>query len=1480
MNQEVMNHFGPHVAAPRSFDTLRIMIASPERIRAWSFGEIKKPETINYRTFKPERDGLFCARIFGPTKDYECLCGKYKRMKFKGVICEKCGTEVTLSKVRRERMGHIELAAPVAHIWFLKSLPSRIGLLLDMQLKTLEQILYFERFVVVEPGLTDLKQYHPLTEEEYLDAQERYGEGSFKAGIGAEAIRDLLVDLDLEALRIKLREELEAGYTEPKQKKIIKRLKLVEDLIQSGNRPEWMILTVVPVLPPDLRPLVPLDGGRFATSDLNDLYRRVINRNNRLARLIELRAPDIIVRNEKRMLQESVDALFDNGRRGRAIVGTSKRPLKSLTDMLKGKQGRFRQNLLGKRVDYSGRSVIVVGPELKLHQVGLPKKMALELFKPFIYARLDARGLSTTIKQAKKLVEREHPEVWDVLDEVIREHPVLINRAPTLHRLGVQAFEPVLIEGKAIQLHPLVCAAFNADFDGDQMAVHVPLSLEAQLEARVLMMSTNNILHPANGAPVIVPSQDIVLGLYYLSLEREGAPGEGMQFIDIAEIEHALDAGAVSLHARIKTRWKSRDKEGNEVSRIVETTPGRVLIADLLPRHPNVPFEMVNRLLTKRDISNMIDVVYRHCGQKSTVVFCDQIMSLGFRHAGYSGISFGKDDMIIPEEKEQLVRDAREQANAYEKDYNDGLITQDEKHNKVVEAWSKCTEKVATVMMDRISAAESPSEGGLHNSIYMMAHSGARGSPAQMKQLAGMRGLMAKPSGEIIETPIISNFREGLSVLEYFNSTHGARKGLADTALKTANSGYLTRRLVDVTQDCIITEEDCKSDSGITLTPVIDSGEVIVPLSKRIFGRVPVEDILHPSSGAVLAKAGEIIGEEEVEGVEASGLQQTKVRSVLTCKTTLGVCAKCYGSDLARGTPVNLGEAVGVIAAQSIGEPGTQLTMRTFHVGGSARLVDQSLIEATAAGKVAIENKKVIKKAGDEHYTVMGRNLRIRIVNPKDENDEFVSFRVEYGARLLVDDGTEVEWGDRLAEWDPYTAPILTEVKGEVSFEGLVDKISLKEDINETTAITQRVVIDWRNFKSNFQPTLVLRPHVEKLAGDENAVDSEDKPKKKTKTRQGDLRYLLPVGTLLLVRNGAEVKKGDVLAEVPKGEASAARTIQARADGRILFEDLEEGFSLTMRDGKQAVPDWRNPALVVGGTRYTMPVGAVLSVVDGDTVAAGDVLARTPREARTRDITGGLPRVTELFEARRPKDHAVLAEISGTVAFGRDRKNKRHLLLHPEDGEGAPVEYFVPRGRHLLVREGDFIEKGEYLLDGHPAPHDILAISGVEKLAEYLIREIQDVYRLQGVTINDKHIEVIIRQMLQKVEIDKSGDTGFLAGEHIDRIEFEEMNRNMEAEGKQPASGRPVLLGITKASLQTRSFVSAASFQETTRVLTAAAVSGKTDHLSGLKENVIVGRLIPVGTGHVVQKLKKQLPEGTPPGESVENVAASKLAAG
>ncbi|MEG9862551.1 MAG: DNA-directed RNA polymerase subunit beta' [Parvularculales bacterium] len=1364
MKQDIANIFGAP-APSQNFDHIRIFIASPERIRSWSFGEIKKPETINYRTFKPERDGLFCGRIFGPVKDYECLCGKYKRMKYKGVICEKCGVEVTLAKVRRERMGHIELAAPVAHIWFMKSLPSRIGLLLDMTLKDLERVLYFEQFIVTEPGMTPLAPYQMLTEEDYIAAQDEYGEDSFTAGIGAEVIRELLMGLNLEELRDTLRREIAEATTELKPKKLAKRLKVVEAFIHSNNRPEWMVLTTIPVIPPDLRPLVPLDGGRFATSDLNDLYRRVINRNNRLKRLIELRAPDIIVRNEKRMLQESVDALFDNGRRGRVITGTNKRPLKSLADMLKGKQGRFRQNLLGKRVDYSGRSVIVVGPELKLHQVGIPKKMALELFKPFIYSRMDAKGLSVTVKQSKKMVEKERPEVWDILEEVIREHPVLVNRAPTLHRLGVQAFEPVLIEGKAIQLHPLVCTAFNADFDGDQMAVHVPLSLEAQLEARVLMMSTNNILHPADGTPVIVPSQDIVLGLYYTSMANEGEVGEGMTFSDMAEIEHALESGVVTLHTRIKARRVRVDESDQEISEIVETTPGRMKLGELLPRHPNVPFGLVNQLLTKREISTMIDTVYRHCGQKETVIFCDQIMSLGFKEACRAGISFGKDDMVIPEEKSKLVEETRQLANEYEQQYIDGLITQGEKYNKVVDAWAKCTDKVADFMMEKISAVdvhEGAKDEKPVNSIYMMAHSGARGSPAQMKQLAGMRGLMAKPSGEIIETPIISNFKEGLTVLEYFNSTHGARKGLADTALKTANSGYLTRRLVDVAQDCIVNEEDCGAKSGITLTPVIDAGNVVVSLGQRVLGRVPLENVVNPATGEVLALAGEIIEEEQVDYIDAAeALQSIQVRSVLTCETRIGVCGKCYGRDLARGTPVNIGETVGIIAAQSIGEPGTQLTMRTFHIGGTAQVMDQSYIESSANGRIAIDNREVVKDSSGA-LVVMSRNVRVRVMD--SDNLERASYRLMHGARLLVDEGDTVERGQRISEWDPYTAPILTEVNGVVGFEDMVDGVSVRETVDEATGITQRTIMDWR-----------------------------ESPK------------------------GAELRPAIVI----KG-----------AKGEVL----------TLESGREA--------------RYPLAVDAILSVEDGADVHAGDVLARIPTGgAKTRDITGGLPRVAELFEARRPKDHAIIAEISGTVEFGRDYKNKRRIMVHPENG-GDPIEYLIPKGRHIPVQNGDVIQKGDYLLDGDPAPHDILAIFGVEELAAYLVKEIQDVYRLQGVTINDKHIEVIVRQMLQKVEIQAPGDSGLLAGEQLDRIEFVTLNEEIKVKGGEEATGVPVLLGITKASLQTRSFISAASFQETTRVLTEAAVTGKVDRLSGLKENVIVGRLIPAGTGGILQRLQ------------------------
>ncbi len=1363
MNQEVMNLFSP-VVQPQAFDQIQIGIASPEKILSWSFGEIKKPETINYRTFKPERDGLFCARIFGPIKDYECLCGKYKRMKYKGVICEKCGVEVTLSRVRRERMGHISLAAPVAHIWFLKSLPSRIGLLLDMTLKDLERILYFESYIVLDPGLTPLKNRQLLSEDEYLRAQDEFGQDSFTAQIGAEAIREILRGMDLERIAAGLRQEIAEATTELKPKKLAKRLKIIEAFMQSGNKPEWMILTEVPVIPPDLRPLVPLDGGRFATSDLNDLYRRVINRNNRLKRLIELRAPDIIIRNEKRMLQEAVDALFDNGRRGRVITGANKRPLKSLADMLKGKQGRFRQNLLGKRVDYSGRSVIVVGPELKLHQCGLPKKMALELFKPFIYSRLDAKGLSATVKQAKKLVEKEKPEVWDILDEVIREHPVMLNRAPTLHRLGIQAFEPVLIEGKAIQLHPLVCAAFNADFDGDQMAVHVPLSLEAQLEARVLMMSTNNILHPANGQPIIVPSQDIVLGLYFVTLVSDGEPGQGMAFANMGELEHALHAKAITLHTKIKGRAWTYDENGNRVSKIFDTTPGRMILGQLLPDHNKVPFDVANKLMTKKEISSMIDTVYRNCGQKETVIFCDRIMALGFREAFKAGISFGKDDMVVPETKPKIVADTRALAKEYEQQYNDGLITQGEKYNKVVDAWAKCTDKLAEEMMARISSVKKDRSGRdlPINSIYMMSHSGARGSPAQMKQLAAMRGLMAKPSGEIIESPIISNFKEGLTVLEYFNSTHGARKGLADTALKTANSGYLTRRLVDVAQDSIITTNDCGSSGGIRMRAIIDAGQVVASLATRILGRTSAED-LKELDGKVIVAAGEMIQEWHIDRINAAGIQEVKIRSVLTCEAKNGVCGKCYGRDLARGTPVNLGEAVGVIAAQSIGEPGTQLTMRTFHIGGAAQIADQSFIESNFEGVVKIRNRALARNS-DSDLMVMARNVAVVIVGP-DGVDRAVH-RVQYGARLRVDEGDKVKRGQRIAEWDPYSRPIMTEIDGIVAFEDLVEGASMSEAIDESTGIAKRMVIDWRLS----QRSVNLRPAI-----------------------------------------------------VIKGK-----------DGKIT--KLPRG----------------------GDARYLLPVESIIAAEPGTTIKAGDVVARVSMEsAKTRDITGGLPRVAELFEARRPKDHAIIAEASGTVQFGRDYKNKQRVTIVPHEPGADPVEYLIPKGKHIHLQDGDVVEKGDYIVDGNPAPHDILAIKGVEELAAYLVNEIQEVYRLQGVNINDKHIEVIVRQMLQKIDITDPGDTEFLAGEQVDQLELEEANAKVLAEGRKPATGTPVLLGITKASLQTRSFISAASFQETTRVLTEAAVNGKIDQLEGLKENVIVGRLIPAGTGAAMTKLRQ-----------------------
>ncbi len=1361
MNKEVLDIFNQNKAT-QQFDHIRIGIASPEKILSWSYGEIKKPETINYRTFKPERDGLFCARIFGPVKDYECLCGKYKRMKFKGIVCEKCGVEVTLSKVRRERMGHIELASPVAHIWFLKSLPSRIGLILDMMLKDLEKVLYFESFIVLDPGLTPLDKLQLLTEDEFIDAQNEYGADNFKAGIGAEAIRLLLEELDLEELSESIRKEIKETTSELKPKKLAKRLKVVEAFKVSGNKPEWMILKVIPVIPPELRPLVPLDGGRFATSDLNDLYRRVINRNNRLRRLMDLRAPDIIIRNEKRMLQESVDALFDNGRRGRVITGSNKRPLKSLSDMLKGKQGRFRQNLLGKRVDYSGRSVIVVGPELKLHQCGLPKKLALELFKPFIYSRLEALGISSTVKQAKRMVEKQTTEVWDILEEVIREHPVLLNRAPTLHRLGIQAFEPVLIEGKAIQLHPLVCAAFNADFDGDQMAVHVPLSLEAQLEARVLMMSTNNILHPANGDPIIVPSQDIILGLYYLSQMKQNEPGEGRHFDNINEIEFALENGSITLHTKISFRFST--DEGYEKH---ETTPGRVLISKELPNNENISFEIVNKLLTKKEISRMIDDVYRHCGQKQTVIFCDHIMKLGFKHACNAGISFGKDDMIIPEEKENLIQDTNELVKEFEQQYIDGFITRGEKYNKVVDAWAKCTDKVEDKMMDKISSSQIDEDSEREepiNSIYMMAHSGARGSAAQMKQLSGMRGLMAKPSGEIIETPIISNFKEGLNVLEYFNSTHGARKGLADTALKTANSGYLTRRLVDVAQDCIVVEEDCKTSEGLILKPVIESGEEMVSLSDRVLGRVPCEDVVDPATNEVIVKKGEIIEEKDLPLIDNANLLEIKIRSVLTCQTKNGVCAKCYGRDLARGTPVNIGEAVGVIAAQSIGEPGTQLTMRTFHIGGTAQVMDQSYVEASVDGKIKIDDLNMLEDS-EKRKIIIGRTTNVSVVD--EFGNERSKHKLTYGSELLVEDGQDIKKGDRLAQWDPYTIPIITESSGVIEFEDLAEGISLSEVSDESTGIKQKVVVDWKNSSKSAS----LKPS-------------------------------------------------------------------------ILVKD-EKGEIISNDSGREA--------------RYLMSVDAIISTNDGEKVNAGDVIARIPTEgAKTRDITGGLPRVAELFEARKPKDHAIIAEVTGQVEFARDYKNKRRIVIHPSNEEETEASYLIPKGKHISVQDGDTIEKGDYLIDGNPAPHDILSILGLEALANYLVDEVQNVYRLQGVTINDKHIEVITRQMLQKVEVLESGDSPYLEGEQLDKIEIEEINQRLIEEKKEPVKFKPLLLGITKASLHTRSFISAASFQETTRVLTEAAVNRKSDHLIGLKENVIVGRLIPAGTGSSIRRLENE----------------------
>ena len=1365
---ETINFYG-QVSNVQQFDILRINVASPEQIRSWSYGEVTKPETINYRTFKPEKEGLFCARIFGPVKDYECLCGKYKRMKYRGIVCEKCGVEVTTSRVRRERMGHVDLAAPVAHIWFLKSLPSRIGTLLDMTLKDLEKVLYFESYIVVEPGLTPMSKGDILSEDAFQKAQDEYGEDSFECLIGAEAVAKLLKDLNLKELQVSLRAELSETNSEAKRKKIVKRLKLVEDFLGSENNAEWMVMNVLPVIPPEIRPLVMLDGGRFATSDLNELYRRVINRNNRLRRLIELKAPDIIVRNEKRMLQESVDALFDNGRRGRVVKNNNKRPFKSLSDMLKGKQGRFRQNLLGKRVDYSGRSVIVVGPELKLHQCGLPKKMALELFKPFIYAKLELYGLATTLKASKKMVDSEKPEVWDILEEVIREHPVLLNRAPTLHRLGIQAFEPILIEGKAIQLHPLVCAAFNADFDGDQMAVHVPLSIEAQLEARVLMMSTNNILSPANGRPIIVPDKDIVLGLYYLTTELEDEVGEGMVFVDMPEMKHALFNNFVTLHSKIKFRINMPNADGEMISTIVDTTPGRLILSELLPISKNVGFKHVNKAMTKKDISAVIDVVYRHCGPKATVIFADKLMELGFKYACKSGISFGMDDMVVPKTKGKHIGETLSEVKEFEVQYADGFITFGEKYNKVIDAWSRCTDKVATDMMKEIS--ELKPKSAVHvgqmrlNSIYMMAVSGARGSPTQIKQLAGMRGLMARPSGEIIETPIISNFKEGLTVLEYFNSTHGARKGLADTALKTANSGYLTRRLVDVAQDCIITDVDCGSEEGLIATPKIDGGEVIVSLSEQVLGRTAVNDIRHSVTGELIISAGELIDELSLEKIEASGIDSIKLRSVLTCKLKEGVCAKCYGRDLAAGELVSVGEAVGVIAAQSIGEPGTQLTMRTFHIGGAAtRGAEISSVESTSDAKIKVLNRNVVVDSNKNHI-VMSRSCEVLLLD--DKVQEKARFKVPYGAKILVDDGEKVTRGQKIAEWDPYTIPIITEKSGKVLFKDMVDGISVRDITDEATGITNKVIVESKQSAKGAE----LRPRM-------HLVDDS--------------------GETMILSNGLEA-------------------------------------------------------------RYYLPVNAILSVEDGIKVNAGDILARIPRESsKTRDITGGLPRVAELVEARRPQDHAVIAEIDGRIEFGSDYKSKRRIVIHPTDG-GAPIEFMVPKGKHVVVNEGDYVKKGDMLIDGNPVLQDILRVIGVEALTRYMVQEIQAVYRLQGVKIDDKHIEVIIRQMLQKVEITDPGETTLLTGEKIDRIEFDEINEKAIDDGFKPASAQPVLQGITKASLQTRSFISAASFQETTRVLTEAAVAGKIDKLHGLKENVIVGRLIPAGTGYYVDKARKSL---------------------
>ena len=1363
MKKELTDLFkNTEISDSQNFSSIKITLASPEKIKSWTYGEIKKPETINYRTFRPEKDGLFCARIFGPIKDYECLCGKYKRMKFRGIICEKCGVEVTKSNVRRERMGHINLATPVAHIWFLKSLPSRISLAIDMKLKDVERVLYFESFIVIEPGLTNLKKNQLLSEEELTKYQEEYGDEAFTSGIGAEAILEILKSINLEEEKNKLIKSINETKSKVAEERSIKRLKLVESFIETGNKPEWMILTAIPVIPPELRPLVPLDGGRFATSDLNDLYRRVINRNNRLKRLMDLKAPDIIVRNEKRMLQESVDALFDNGRRGRVITGTGKRPLKSLAEMLKGKQGRFRQNLLGKRVDYSGRSVIVVGPDLKLHECGLPKKMALELFKPFLYARLNKLGLASTIKQAKKLVEKERDEVWDSLEVIVREHPVLLNRAPTLHRLGVQAFEPKLIEGDAIELHPLTCAAFNADFDGDQMAVHIPLSLEAQLEARVLMMSTNNILSPSNGKPIIVPSQDMILGIYYLSQPPYQTDRIEGYFINNSEIEHALESGQIKVHSRIISRFETVDDKGNLKFEKHTSTAGRFLLANLLPKNISNKFLLIDRLLPKKTVSEIIDHVFRFCGQKATVVFCDKLKDLGFKHAFKAGISFGKDDLVIPENKQQLIDETKKLISDYENQYAEGLITRGEKYNKVVDAWSKCTDRVASEMMKRISATEVTKDGLKINSVFMMADSGARGSAAQMKQLAGMRGLIAKPSGEIIESPITSNFKEGLTALEYFNSTHGARKGLADTALKTANSGYLTRRLCDVAQDLTISKYKCDKPNNIKLSEIIEGGNVIVSLSERSLGRVTAMDVKNPITGEIIIKKSQMIDEAACEKIDAAGVKTINVYSVITCSEKEGVCATCYGRDLSRGQMVNVGEAIGMISAQSIGEPGTQLTMRTFHVGGTASIKQESQILTKSEGTLKIINTNLIEDS-KKKLIVMGRNTQLSI---EDDNGlQIAVYKVPYGSKLFFQNGDKIKKNTKICEWDPYTTPVIAETGGTVNYVDLIDCVSLTETMDDATGISTKTVVDWKTQSKNSD----LKPRI---------------------TLRNDM--------------GNVIKKAD---------------------------DNEARYYL--------VPD------------------SILSIKDGQKISAGDVIARLPKEtSKTKDITGGLPRVAELFEARKAKDSAIIAENDGKVLFGKEVRGKQRISIVSD--EGVSSNYLIPKGKHINFNEGEKIKKGEYLLDGQPLPHDILRILGIEELTEYFVNQVQEVYRLQGVIINDKHIEVILRQMLKKIEIKESGDSNLLPGEIIDRIKFENLNEKLKKDGKKPSIGERVLMGITKASLQTESFISAASFQETTRVLTDAAIKGKVDPLAGLKENVIVGRLVPAGTGSIKNSWNKK----------------------